>query len=499
MKISSDPTYGDNPMYRIIITMLIISSSLIGNASSASEKKEPTYEESVYDGLRTFAQVLHKVNALHYHPKDIDQCMNKAIDAFVSCLDPHSSFLDQQSYKHMMESTSGEFFGVGIVIDNTRVAKDKHLLVIDLVPEGPAEAAGIRPLDKIIDVDGEPLEHMTTEQAMSKIKGPRGTKVKLTISREGQLDLLSYEITRDAIKENNSLCFSIDNQGISYIALTMFTEKALKQMEELLKKTMSKEHKALIIDLRNNSGGLLTSVVDIAGLFLKKGSVVVTTKNKNGVETKRCVTLREPLHNAKPIFILINNYTASAAEILSGCLKIHSETLTQQDKQAPMVFLVGSRTFGKGSVQDVIPLNNNCAVKLTESLYFLPQDTSIQGEGITPDFEIEKNFPPTEQMLWFKKTYGSESAFTNYIRLHNTPVKKDTSSNNDNKKLPWAERMKKNLEQDNQLRGTIDIINTYLLILECHPEKVKTRRRAVDYLNSLFTTNKPLGLTQISL
>ena len=497
-------TYGNLSITTFFIAALSACISSMASSGKPTEITPKPYEEVIYDWLRTFAQVIHITQERHYKINNPETCMIKALDGFVNCLDPHSNFLDPKTYKQMLESTSGEFFGIGIIIDNTRMQKDKFLMIIDTIPDGPADKAGLKPLDKIIEIEGEVLENMSTEQAMAKIKGERNTKVHLKISREGQIDPLSFEVPRDVIKEQNSLCFHIKDHDIYYISLTMFSENAVKQIEELLKKSKEKKYKALIIDLRNNSGGLLTSVVDIAGLFLDKNSLVVTTKNKDGKETRRYTTTKEPIAVNVPIFILINNYTASAAEILAGCLKLHSHNGIKKNNKLnkqPMVFLVGTKTFGKGSVQDVIPVGNNCAIKITESLYFLPGDISIQAEGITPDFEIEKSFPPTEQMLWIKKFYGSESSLNNYIKNGNNPDKDQDKQGNkkEDKQLSWIERTKKALENDNQLRETITLVNIYNLGQLAFPHKVDTRQKAVDFINSIMVTNKPLALEEITI
>ena len=491
--------------FSFIFLFILLDTRLIAESAVTSDEPKVTknYDETIYNWLRTFAQVLQIVEQRHYKVNDAEECMIKAIDGFVNCLDPHSNFLNPKNYKQMLESTSGEFFGIGIIIDNTRVQKDKFLMVIDTIPDGPADKAGLKPLDKIIEIAGEALENMSTEQAMNKIKGERNTKVNIKISREGQMDPLSFDITRDVIKEHNSLCFHLQEHDVYYISLTMFSENVVKQIEELLKKSKEKKYKALIIDLRNNSGGLLNSVVDIAGLFLDKGSLVVTTKDKDGKETRRYSTTKDPIAANVPIFVLINNYTASAAEILAGCLKIHSQNAAEKNNKngkKAMVFLVGTKTFGKGSVQDVIPVGNNCAVKITESLYFLPNDISIQAQGITPDFEVEKSFPPTEQMLWIKKFYGSESSLSNYIKNGNgKDEEKKNDEKKDDKQLSWLERAKKALESDNQLRETINLINIHSLGQNAFPDKVATRQKAVDFINSVAVTNKPLVLQEVAL
>ena len=472
-------------------------------------KVDFNYDEVVYNWSRTFAEVMQLTGQKHYKVADLEDCMIKAIDSFLSCLDPHSSFLDPKTYKQILEQTSGEFFGIGIVIDNTRQTKDKFLIVIDAIPEGPADKEGIKAFDKIVEIDGEQLEGMSTEEATVKLKGERNTKVHVKVLREGQPDILSFNITRDVVKEQTSLAFYIPEHNISYISLAMFSENAIKQITELLKQSKKKKYKGLILDLRNNSGGLLSSVIDIAGLFLEKGSVVVTTKDKFGKETEKYITSKDPIANdSLPIFILINNYTASAAEILAGCLKIHSEKLAQnspdKSQKKLMVFLVGTKSFGKGSVQEIIPVTNNCALKLTTALYFLPYDISIQGLGIEPDFVIAKLLAQTEQMTWFTKFYGRECALPNFIKIgtkdenEDDELEKNKNSDKDKKKT-WSERARTMLESDNQLRDTISLINLLYTGKTSCPHNVRNRDQAVKFLKDNFLTNDKLTLEEIKV
>lgn len=464
------------------------------------------FDEVAYNWSRSFAEVLQKTNQKHYKVTNPEDCMIKAIDAFLSCLDPHSSFLDPKTYKQILETTSGEFFGIGIVIDNTRQVKDKYLTVVDTIPDGPADKAGLKQYDKIIEINGEQLEGMSTDEATAKLKGEKNTKVHVKILREGQPDLLSFDITRDVVKEQNTLAFYIEGHNISYISLNMFNESAIKQITALLQESKKKKYKGLILDLRNNSGGLLSSAIDIAGLFLDKGSLVVSTKAKGNKEIDKYSTSRAPIANDDlPIFVLINNYTASAAEILAGCLKIHSENISKEAGNKPqkrlMVFVVGNRSFGKGSVQEVIPVGNNCAIKLTTSLYYLPNDTSIQGLGIEPDFVIDKRFPPTEQATWFTKYYGRERALTNYIKVDNGAEEEkkaeDANKKSGTEKKSWAERARTMLETDDQVRDTISLINMLYTGKTNCPANVSTRDEAIKFLKSNFITNDKLSLVEI--
>ena len=485
-------------------------------AKENSAKEEEPFESVMYNKSRTFAEVLQLTNKKHYKVSNAEDAMDKAIDTFLNTLDPHSGYLNEKTYRSMMESTSGEFFGIGIVIDNTRKPKDKFLTIVDTIPDGPSDKEGIKPLDKIIEIDGQPLEGMSTEEATSKLKGARNTKVHVKILREKEKDLLSFDITRDVIKEQNSLSFFIKSHGIHYLSLNMFTENAVKQIEDLLKKARANNYKGLILDLRNNSGGLLNAAIDIAGLFLDKDSLVVTTKNKHGVVTGRYNTTRAPINDSSvPIFILINNYTASAAEILAGALKIHSKKHAQslgknQPQKKQMVFLVGTQTFGKGSVQEVIPVSNNSAIKLTTQLYYLPDGTTIQGLGIEPDFIIDRCTPPTEQTQWFTKYYGREGALNNSIKTdaaaaqeekekdkekkNKKPVDAETSAKN-----RWFERAKEMLQTDNQLRETISLINLFQTFQKTCPLEVCTINKAIEFMKQNHITNDQLEIEEVKL
>lgn len=488
----------------ISLSSCLFSYTITPQPNPAESSTSLSFEESMYHWSRIFAEIMHLTHQKHYKADNLENAMVQALNNFLVCLDPHSSFLDKKTYQSIIEATSGEFFGVGIILDGTRQPKEKYLLIIDTISQGPADTAGVKSLDKIIEIDGQPIEGLSTEEAMAKLRGERTTKVHIKVLREGQPDLLSFDITRDAIKEQSSACFYLPDQNIYYLSLTTFSENSIKQIQALLEKSKHKKAKALILDLRNNSGGLLTSAIDIAGLFLKKGSIVVTTKNKEHKVTETYKTTREPVADMNlPIFILINGYTASSAEILAGSLKQHSEASANKGEkraQVPLVFIVGSTSFGKGSVQEVIPVSNNCAVKMTTSLYYLFGDISIQGVGIDPDFKIERQFPATEQISWFTKFYGKESALANYIKLDNSPSnQKSEKESKQEKEKTWAERTKKLLNEDNQVRGTITLINIFHHARSHTPTLVQTRKKAIEYLSTLYITNKDLTFVEVTI
>lgn len=496
------------------ITILTIDRCIPETSSSdtaGSHKKEKRLiaqteqelEKYLYDWSRNFAQVMQLAKDKHFKITDIESSMIKAINSFLNDLDPHSNFLEPKTYKMMLEVTSGEFFGIGIVIDNTRNTQDKFLTIIDTIPEGPADKAGVEPMDKIVEINGKSLEGMTTEEATSLLKGARDTTVHINVMRLEQQDLLSFDIKRDLVKEQASLSFYLPEHNIYYLSLTMFSENATAQIKQLLEKATKNRYKGLILDLRNNSGGLLNAAIDISSLFVDKNSLIVITKDKYNKDIERYHTTKDPVANKSlPIFILINNYTASAAEILAGALKIHSQQYVQQpsdSKQPLAVFLVGTKSFGKGSVQEVIPVNNNCAVKLTTSLYYLPNNTTIQGVGIEPDFVIEKTFPPTKQMTWFTLNYGREQAFDNHIQVikkAEDTEKKEMENKKDMGKR-WIDRAKKMLQTDNQLRETISLVNLLDTAYTLCPDRVSNREKALAFLKNNHITNDALHIEEL--
>jgi carboxyl-terminal processing protease len=469
------------------------------------EKKEKEFDEIAYSWTRTFAEVLQKTEQKHYRIKNLEECMQQAFSSFLSCLDPHSDFLGPKAFESISDKISGEFFGIGVVIDATRDSQDKFLTIIDTVPEGPSDKAGIRPMDKIIEISEKSIEGMTTEQAMLLLKGPRESSVNIKVIREGQSDLLEFSIGRDTVKEQVLLAFYFEQLQVYYVALTMFTSNSAQQLEQLLSKAKDKKVRALILDLRNNSGGLLSAAIDIIGLFVPKNSLVVTQKDKNNKEMNVHYTTRNPLEITMPIFILVNNFTASASEILAGCLKQHAEhneTPSKKKNKQTSVFIVGSKTFGKGSVQEVIPVSNNSAVKITTSLYFLPDNISIQGIGITPDFIVDRTFPPTKQVSWFTKYYGREQSLKNYIKIDNDPISNseqtpDTSKPKKEENQSWSDRAQKRLQEDNQLRQTLTLINIYDIAKKTCPNQITDRKKAIDFMHSIFISDEKIAMIEV--
>jgi carboxyl-terminal processing protease len=470
--------------------------------------KEVNFERSIYEWSKPLAEMFHLVHRKHYQNIDPEEPMKKAMTAFAKSLDGHSEFLDKKAYDEIIQSTKGEVVGIGIIVDHTMDEEDEFLRIVETIPAGPADSAGLKADDKIIEVDGNPIRGLSLEKAIAKIKGKRNTSVKLRVQRSDTIRHLNFTINRDIVKEPNALCYYFKDHNIYYLCLNMFTENSVSQLEDLLKKIQHQHTKGLILDLRNNSGGLLSSVVDISGLFLDKGSVVVITKGRNDKEIERLKTTKAPILTNKkmPIFILVNNFTASAAEILAGCLQTHANESAGKKHTHGLVFIVGAKTFGKGSVQEVIPISNNCALKLTTALYYLPDDSSIQGKGIKPDFKIEPKMPQSQETVWFNSMFGRESALKNAIKIdlqnanpQTLSLSKKTKSAKNDAEKSWYEKKQELVSSDYLILSTIRLLEMLDMSLKAYPNKVQTRKDAMAFLKSIYTPQDKANIEEIKI
>jgi carboxyl-terminal processing protease len=296
----------------------------------------------------------------------------------LSALDPHSSYLSPKNYRDMQVQTRGEFGGLGIEV----TMENGIVKVVSPIDDTPASKAGLQANDLITHLDGEQIVGLTLEQAVEKMRGPVNTPINLTIVRKGTDDPFDVKVTRDiirinAVKANNE-------KDIAYIKITTFNEQThanLVKAIENAKKTIGKDLKGYVIDLRNNPGGLLDQAIAVSDDFLDRGAVVLT-KGRNNEETQRAQAHPGDLTDGKKIVVLINGGSASASEIVAGALQDHKRAT-----------VIGTRSFGKGSVQTIIPLGANGAIRLTTARYYTPSNRSIQAKGIDPDILIEQELP----------------------------------------------------------------------------------------------------------
>ena len=372
-----------------IILLIIIIAGLGIILEPYRSASKVAQKESIYKNLDLFVEVLREIEKNYVEPVDSKKLIYGAIRGMVKTLDPHSSFMTKDEYQELMVETKGSFTGVGIEI----TIKDNMLTVVAPIEGSPAYKAGIKAGDKIIKINDKSTKDMTLMDAVKNIRGPKGTKVKLTVFREGENKPLEFVIIRDVIPLK-SVRGHMLSHDIGYVRISSFQSNTTKELKKALHHLEKGNRvKGLIIDLRNDPGGLLNQAIKVSDLFLDSG-VIVSTKGRRAAQD---IVARAHINLEKrdyPIVVLVNSGTASAAEIVAGAL--------QDNKRA---LIVGTKTFGKGSVQTVIPLSDGYALRLTTARYYTPSGRCIQITGIEPDIELEY-IPPKKlkkKMRFFRE------------------------------------------------------------------------------------------------
>lgn len=326
-----------------------------------------------YEDLKIFAEALSLVQKNYVEETKTKDLVYGAIKGMLSELDPHTNFMPPKVYKEMQVDTRGEFGGLGIQIG----LKDKKLVVIAPIEDTPAYRAGIKAGDQIFKIDSEATRDLNLNDAVEKMRGLKGTKVILTIVREGEKDPLEFTIIRDIIKIKSVKSKMMDG-NVGYIRITQFQERTGDDLIAALDKLEKENMKSLVLDLRNNPGGLLKASVQVSEQFLKDGQLVVSVKGRDGEKEEYLSSVKNPKEEY-PLVVLVNEGSASASEIVSGAL---------QDWGRGVV--LGTQTFGKGSVQTVLTLSDGSGMRLTTAKYYTPKGVSIQNTGITPDIEVKQ-------------------------------------------------------------------------------------------------------------
>ncbi|MGE0206781.1 MAG: S41 family peptidase [Candidatus Babeliales bacterium] len=491
--------------YKKIFSVLLFFSANLYAPTPQEPKKPVEFDKTIYKWSKPLSEAFSLMHKEHVNESDPEKPMVEMIKTFVKSFDPHSYFLDQKGYDDILQSTKGELSGgIGILIDNTKEPDDDFLKIIDTIPTGPADKAGLKADDKIIEIDGEAVKGMAVDEAVSKLKGKRGTQVHIKVLRSDTVRMLPFTLTRDIVKEPNALCYHIKDHNVIYLCLTMFTENSVKQLEQVFKKIKDYKSKALIIDLRNNSGGLLDAAIDIASLFLPRNSLVVITKGRNDKELDRYHTKKDPIAPLNvPIFFIVNNFTASAAEILPGCLQKHADQKQGDKNVGQHVFIVGTKTYGKGNWQEVKPISNDCAIAITKGVYCLPDGSCIQGEGIMPDFCIEAKLPPSQEVLWYNKMHGRESNHKNALKNnHENSTQKTNGKKEEQKKeaeKSWHEKKQELIGSDYMILSTLRLIELFDMAQKSYADKMKTRKGTMELLQKLYTPDDKAALEEIKI
>ncbi len=331
-------------------------------------------ETNIYKKIDLFSEVLDKINKQYVEEVDQNDAMDSAINGVLQSLDPYSAYMTPEMFKSMATETSGEFGGLGIEVGmEAGVVK-----VISPIDNSPASKVGIKPGDYIVKINNTQVQGKSLSEAVELMRGPVGSDIQITIRRIGEKKALNFTITRQII-EVSSVKTEIKENNVGYIRLTSFNENSSNQIKkEINKFKKNKDIEYYILDLRNNPGGLLSQAIKISDFFLESGEIV-STKSRKDNENRKWFAKKGDIINNKTIIVLINYGSASASEIVAGSLKDHKRAI-----------LIGQRSYGKGSVQSIIPLNNNGAIRLTVSKYYLPSGDSISEVGVLPDFEIEE-------------------------------------------------------------------------------------------------------------
>ena len=334
-----------------------------------------------YRQLSIFGDVFERVRAQYVTPPEEGDLVESAINGMLTSLDPHSSFLNAEDAAEMRTQTRGEFGGLGIEV--TLDSDSELVKVITPIDDTPAARAGVLAGDLIVEIDGEAVRGLTLTDAVDRMRGPVGSSIELTILREGADAPIDIEITR-AIIEIKAVRSKVEDD-VGYIRVISFTEKTANDLEDAIERLEEQipedELKGFILDLRLNPGGLLDQAINVSDAFLDRGEIV-STRGRNPEETRRYNSRPGDLADGKPVIVLINGGSASASEIVAGALQDHKRAT-----------VVGTRSFGKGSVQTIIPLGENGALRLTTALYYTPSGKSIQGTGIDPDIIVNQPLP----------------------------------------------------------------------------------------------------------
>ncbi len=331
-------------------------------------------ENDIYKKIDLFGEVLEKINEEYVDEINQSESMDSAINGLLQSLDPYSAYMPPEIFNDMQTETSGEFGGLGIEVSmESGVVK-----VISPIDDTPASKAGIKAGDYIVKIEDTQVQGKTLSEAVDLMRGPVGSSIELTIRRRGEKKALTFNITREIIKIQ-SVKADLLEDDIGYIRLTSFNENSSDQIEDKIKELKKNQNiKAYILDLRNNPGGLLSQAIKISDFFLDNGEIV-STKSRQISENRKWFAKKGDLTQGKTLIVLINYGSASASEIVAGALKDHKRAI-----------ILGENSFGKGSVQSIIPLKNKGAIRLTIAKYYLPSGKSISEVGVSPDIEISE-------------------------------------------------------------------------------------------------------------
>lgn len=414
----------ERSMFKKIVSISLV--SILLSATSLSAKNVEAEDVNSYELLNLFGEVLERAKATYVEEVSDKKLIESAINGMLVSLDPHSSYLDEKDFKYMSEQTKGKFGGLGIEI----TMEQGVVKIVSPIDDTPAFKAGLKPGDYITNINGETIIGMTLNEAVDKMRGKPGTKVKLTIRR---LNEKPFDVTlkREEIK-TRSVRSEIKDDNVLYLRIGSFSEEVDKDIKKAFEKESKKNLKGIVLDVRNNPGGLLDQAVAVSSLFLNQGEVV-STRSRNEEDTIRYSAKGKDITDGLPIVVLINSGSASASEIVAGALQDHKRAV-----------ILGEKSFGKGSVQTVVPLGDYGAMRLTTARYYTPSGRSIQATGIEPDIVVHH-----AKVEEFKDDYEfSEAEYTNALK--NETVDADKKNKKTEEENDWR--------KDYQLSRAVDLV-----------------------------------------
>ncbi|MFQ5850732.1 MAG: S41 family peptidase [Candidatus Binatia bacterium] len=388
---------------------------------------------SEYESLETFTNILAIVRKNYVDDVNTKDLMMGAIKGMLNSLDPHSAYLTPDLYKELQTETQGRFGGLGIEI----TIRSGVLTVVSPIEDTPAFRAGVKAGDQIIKIGDGFTKDMSLMQAVKKLRGPKGTKVTISIRRKGVSRLLTFTIIRDTIRVRSVRARTLED-GYGYVRIAQFQERTNRDLQKSLEKLEAKEGgiKGVVIDLRNNPGGLLTQAVKVADLFLDSG-LIVYTEGRLQQQKQKYFASKDGSWTEFPVVILVNGGSASASEIVAGAMQDHNRAV-----------VLGTKTFGKGSVQTILPLDDHSALRLTTARYFTPKGRSIQAKGIVPDIVLE-NIPKQEANVEKRGPV---------LREENLPGHLQNQQDREDKEKVVQEKQEESIEDDAQLRRALELL-----------------------------------------
>jgi len=439
-------------LWLLMVIAVLIWTMGTGFYRDLSAKSDDTYEE-----LKVFSDVIELIQREYVDDVDSKELIQKAIQGMVQSLDPHSSLLPPDAFEDLQIDTKGKFTGIGIHI----TMQDGFVTVISPIEDTPAYKAGIKAQDKIIKVDDKPAKDL--REAVNMMRGPKGTKVKVTILREGVKKPLEFELVRDVIPIQSVKSILLE-PGYGYVRLSNFTGTTTDELEKALGELEHTEVplKGLILDLRNNGGGLLNQSIKVADLFIDDGDIL-SIKGRNKKNTKVFRATQSEIKRTYPIVLLINGGSASASEIVAGALQDHKRAL-----------ILGTTSFGKGSVQTVETLRDGSGLKLTIARYYTPNDRSIQAKGITPDIYLKFRRLDPEEIAKKEEGLLKEKDLENHLEAEPSKATKpqsDSQENEDSQKNSQMEDAElrvgpltlEALQTDNQVVRALEMLKSYAI------------------------------------